>query len=409
MARQIVLGFLMALLVLPGVGQAYTAAPGYGVDDYASGFPSQDCCGWGPLGLAFDDSDNLYAVSSADRHVYRFQPGGGRVSADTRVTPERIDGGPKGLAITGDGRVLISRTARGDIVELDPATGRVARTVATGLRCPTGLAVDSASGDLFASEDGCGDAIMRIALGGSGAVTRYATGLPPIDGIAFGPDGTLYGANEDGDGQVVAVDGTSGTSPGAWRVVATVPHGDGIAVGSDHGRPFLMVNRNDGALTRVDLEPGGARQTTVLSGGSRGDFVAVDSRGCMYATQTERIVRVDPPGAGCELSPSTPEPAEPVAPGLALDVASAPAQNSAGATSCTRLKTLVLRVRQRGRQRLRYVRVYVSGQRRVTLRNKRVTARIVLRRLPTRPFTVKAVARTTGGKLLKKKLRVSNC
>jgi hypothetical protein len=53
--------------------------------------------------------------------------------------------------------------------------------------------------------------------------------------------------------------------------------------------------------------------------------------------------------------------------------------------------------------------VYVSGQRRVTLRNKRVTARIVLRRLPTRPFTVKAVARTTGGKLLKKKLRVSNC
>jgi hypothetical protein len=190
-----------------------------------------------------------------------------------------------------------------------------------------------------------------------------------------------------------------------------VPFGDGIAVARDRddaGSRFLVVNRTDGKITRVDLGEASGRTSSVLSGGTRGDFVAVDSHGCMYATQRDSVIRIAPARRRCDLVPSTPGAGTSVEPGILLETVGSRSA-SGGTARCRRVAKLLLRVRQKGRQRLRYVRVYVDGKHRVTLKNRRVTGRIVLRRLPTRRFTVKAVARTTRGKLLKKKMRVANC
>src|SRR5947209_56576 len=141
MRRQALLVLLLAslLLALPTSAHAYSTAGGYQAHDYATGFADLSCCGWGPIGVAFDQSDNLYVADSADGNLYRFQPGGGQAGPETRVSQKPIPGNPKGLAITADGRLYLAREQAGDVVELDPATGKVLRVVASGIPCAVGL------------------------------------------------------------------------------------------------------------------------------------------------------------------------------------------------------------------------------------------------------------------------------
>jgi streptogramin lyase len=406
-ARLVVLALVGAMLALPATAPAYHAAPGYQAGDYATGFPIAGCCGWGPIGVAFDASDNLYVGDAADGHIYRFQPGGGQAGPDTRLTSAPIPGGIKALAIAGDGRIYLARYDAGDVVELDPATGAVRRTVVSGIRCALGLAIDPLSGDLFVSQSSCGITIWRVSGFGAGAGTAkpYSAPLPDVDGLTFAPDGTLYAASA---GNVVKIDGTDKPTAGASRSLTSLPHVDGLAIGrvAAGENPFVIANATDGNVTRIDFSKLPAEKTPVLTDGTRGDFVAVDSRGCLYATQTSSILRITPAGRACELEPSTPGGGAPRVAAIDVD----PIRPADPAQSCTRrLRKVVLRVRQRGRVRLRWIRVYVAGKRVQKLENKRVTSRITVRRIPRRDFTVKLVAKTTKDKTMKKKVRYKNC
>jgi hypothetical protein len=192
-----VLGCL--LLAVASIGQAVggTAAPGYAVTDFATGFLHTGA-GIGPIGLAFDPSGNLFVVNLFTGFLYKFGPAGGVASAATQVNATAIAGHPAGLAFGKDGRLYVARQAGGpgpslgDVVELDPSNGTVIRTVASIFHA-TGLATDPLSGDLFVTQGClCDNAIFRISnfATGLGTVTMYT----PLaaDGIAFGPDGTLY-------------------------------------------------------------------------------------------------------------------------------------------------------------------------------------------------------------------------
>jgi len=382
-------------------------ASGYSAGTYISDLPATQQ-GWGPIGLAFDRSDNLYVADRQDGSVYRFQPGGGQAGDDTRLTSGPIPGQIAGLAITRDERVYLARTGAGDIVELDSATGAVLRTVVGGLHCPTGLAVDPISGDLFVSQLSCADDIVRISgfESGPGTASSYASGLCCVDGVAFGPDGTLYAVNE---GQILALDGTTTASPGRARLIATVSHADGLAVPphpAGSAPPFLVVNRTDGTVTRIDLTGPQATQSDILTGGTRGDLAAVDSHGCLYATQSTSVLVIRHSDGTCDLAPTNP--GAPLAPGLTIDDVTAGSVLAFHRT-CVPLKRLVIRLRQRGRVRLSVVRVYVGGRRVKLLRGVRVTARIVLTRLPAGRFTVRALGMTTNGRRLTAIRRYRNC
>jgi len=83
--------------------------------------------------------------------------------------------------------------------------------------------------------------------------------------------------------------GTNAPTPGA--IITPLPHipnADGIAVSNDALRPFLYFNRQDGIITK--LTP--TTLTDIFTGGSRGDFAAVGFDGCLYATQTDRVIKV---------------------------------------------------------------------------------------------------------------------
>jgi hypothetical protein len=392
------------LLATASVAGAYTTASGYSAQDYATGFPESTANNWGPIGITFDLSDNMYVADNADGNIYRFQPGGGVASADTRLTSSPIPGGIEGLVSDGAGNLYLARYGAGDVVQIDPDTGEVLRTVAD-VPCATGLAIDPASGDLFVSENQCGSTIFRVSgyHSGPGTVSSYAR-AGGVDGLAFDQGGTLYA---ESDGNVLKVAGTASPTPGLVTSVAHVPGADGVAFGahSSGQPPYLVANRNDGIVTRVDYSGAFPSQTDIFSGGSRGDFVAVDSNGCLYITQSSSIVRIGGSGDACGLEPSNPGAAPPAQVVVTTVGHTRPHRGPA----CTRIQSLRLRVHQQGRVQLRSATVYVNGKVAKRLSGSKVTAPFVLTHLPSSSFTVKVVAVTTTGKRLVTSTYYANC
>lgn len=314
--RRTFIGLLIAALLalgLPTVKSsesafAYTAGSGYAATDYVTGFPT-DNYARGPIGLAFDPAGNLYVIGLQDplgstSVLYKFGPGGGAASA-AAIVGSNLPSYTFGLAFGSDGKLYASNLFNGTVIQLDTSTGAVVRTVANIGCFMRGIATDPISGDLFVASS-CGIERISNYASGPGTVTEYTPSLQKVDGINFGPDGTLYAASGD-TGSPVAIAGTASASPGAvLQVYPAIPYLDGIGVAipspSSHSG-FLLVNRNDGTITKVDASTNPATLTDVFTGGSRGDFVTTGSDGCLYATQTDRIIKVTNADGTCSLYP----------------------------------------------------------------------------------------------------------
>jgi len=297
-----------------------TAAPGFAVTTFASGFPNSSCVG--PIGLAFDPNGNLLVGDFPTGVLYKFPPQGGVAGPATEVGPTSSTS-LAGLAFTADGRLYAADQANNRVVELSPLTGAVLRTVAT-VRVATDIQVDPLSGDLFVSGTGffCFDnpGIQRISnfTSGPGTVTQY---FPPvcqetIDGFVFGPDGTIYTqAGYAPPDDVFSLTGTNGPPTPVFTGIANVPTADGIALQANPGNPshpFLYVNDNDGTITKVDTTTAPPTLTQIYTGGSRGDFDTVGPDGCLYAIQTDRVIKITNSDGSCSLTQSA------VTPGLTL-------------------------------------------------------------------------------------------
>jgi uncharacterized repeat protein (TIGR01451 family) len=294
LARKVlVMAFIgAAALCSAGAAHAYEAAPGWVASDYVTGFYHGS--GAGPVGLAFDGSGNLLVAASPTASLHKVPPGGG-TAAGTKIHDGY--GQAAGLAFDKSGRLYMARGTQHDVVELNPASGDVMRTVVSRLPCPVGLATDPISGDLFVSNVFCrGGGIMRISgfANGQGTATRYA-GTQDADGLTFAPDGTLYAA---GGVRVVRVAGTNSPTPGAVSTVAELPNVDGIvyAPATAQDDEYIVVVRTDGEIDRVDLD---GQTTPVLTGGSRGDLVTVGPDRCIYADLQDRVIKLGPSTGSC--------------------------------------------------------------------------------------------------------------
>jgi hypothetical protein len=278
--------------------QAYDTAPGWVATDYVTGFDHGSEAG--PVGLAFDTAGNLLVTDAPAASLHKVPPGGG-TAAGTKIRDGY--GGATGLAFGKDGRLYMARGLQHDVVELNPASGEVLRTVASGLPCPVGLATDPVSGDLFVSNVFCKrGGIFRISdfASGEGDTSRYA-GDQDADGLTFAPDGTLYAA---GGTRIVRISGTDTKNPGTVSTVVELPNVDGIAYApaSTAGPEYLVVVRTDGEVDRVDSN---GQVTPIMTGASRGDLVTVGPDQCVYADLQDRVVKIGPSTGSCSFaSPS---------------------------------------------------------------------------------------------------------
>ncbi len=325
-----------------------TAAAGYAVSDYATGFaldPSDFGC-VGPIGIAFAPDGSLYVVDAANQVLYRFPPGGGVADTLTEVGPlppsNAADGNAGtifGIAFGSDGSLYATagggfEGGGGAVLQLNPATAALKRVLVqmtsssngnddyTG--CALGIAPDPLSGDLMVTQPGCtllgGEPFVERVIGptsNSPTIVHYtgeagsANRLDgDVDGITIAPDGTIFAADEDGG--IEQIGATAGPQPAPVTDVIdlTTASGakapvDGVGVGEDPGSThpaFLFVNRNDGIIDKLDLSTTPPTVTQIFSGGSRGDFVTVGPDGCLYATQTDRIVKLTNADGTCSLS-----------------------------------------------------------------------------------------------------------
>jgi sugar lactone lactonase YvrE len=317
------LGCMLACLLLPvqTSGQA-TAAPGFAVTNFATGFVNNGSIG--PAGIALDASGNLFVGDIIDGFIYKFGPTGGVASAATQLnsTPFFLGSRPHGMAFGKDGHLYLNLVDIGEVVQLDPSNGTIIRTVATGMPVASALATDPLTGDLFVDQSGGGSTIFRVSnfASGPGTVVVYST-VSFADGLAFGPDGTLYAAGA-GLGGVVKISGTNSATPGATAFIASVPGGlDGMAISASPNTPFLYTNNNNGTITKVDLSTNPPTLTNIVTGGSRGDFATVGPDGCLYATQTDRVLKVTNANGSCLPPPLGPLfPASPSATPVFVDI-----------------------------------------------------------------------------------------
>jgi sugar lactone lactonase YvrE len=396
---------VIGTLACSATAVAYSPSPGVVAEPFATGFsPARG--GEGPVGVAFDGVGNLFVT--AGRDLYRFGPAGGRADRAHRVNAAPMSGILAGLAFGQSGGLYAARwtAARtGDVVQLDPATGRVLRQVVSGLACPTGLAVDPLSGDLFVSSVWCVPQVLRIS---GGRATPYMTGVH-TDGVTFGPDGTLYAAHQpDASGFTVSAVARDGARTG----LARVPQADGLALGraaAPQGGPgFLVVNRRDQRISNVDLATGSRPVRDLVTGATRGDFVAVGPDGCLYATQSTEVVRLRGADGGCTATGTALEPSGVrIAPpaGSFVQVTG----GSAKAATCRTNRRLKVRFRAPGGIRVRTARIFVKGK-----FNRRVSGRalrrsVVVKKLPAKRFTLTIRAKTRTGRRIVVRRKYGAC
>jgi DNA-binding beta-propeller fold protein YncE len=269
-----------------------TLEPPFEQEDFLTGFPNDGH--FGPTGMAFYKNGDVLVADAADGNLYRFSAAGGKA-----VTPFARGATTLGLVFAGDGKLYAARRSPSSIVELDPSDGHVIRTVASGFsNLIAGLAVDPQSSDIFVTDQApntyaSSAGVFRVKPS-NGKVTTYASGslFPAPDGLVFDTDGTLYVSNERGSGDIVRVN-----RQGDATVLVTLPGGpDGLAIGKPGGSlaGSLLVNRNDGVISRIDLTESPVSVSTFASGGTRGDFVAVSPDGYLFATQTDVVVKFSP-------------------------------------------------------------------------------------------------------------------
>ena len=226
----------------------------------------------------------------------------------------------------------------GSIVQINPATGAILRTVASGLTCPAGLAVDPLSGDLFFDDEctggGTDDATVYRIIdpansnpGQPTAVVPYATlATTPNGGMAFAPNGTLYavtGYYHSVNAQVEAISGTNATSVTVTPVTG-ITSDFAVAIGATNadGSAQSLIVEPAGSLSEVPIaSPASA---VVLGTGSPGVGVTGPD-GCLYSAHYDTVYRLSKADGTCSFAPTSPAPALKLSPAT---VSPDPAQGS---------------------------------------------------------------------------------
>ncbi len=250
----------------------------------ASGFrfggEHPDKCG--PSGIVFSEQGFWLVANCGTGELFSLRGLGSEVGE-----PLTDDAGVVDLAVGPNGALFGSRAT--EIIELDPSTGATLRSVADGFSELAGLAFDIRAGKLVVA-DYRASSLYEIHPE-TGERFLRATGdlLGRPDGIVLDESGRVYVAGY-GRKHVLVVE-----SDGTISDLGSIPGGpDGVALGGAGG-PFagsVIVNQRDGQVVALGAD---ASLTTLASGGTPGDLVAVDSEGYLYVTQYKEIVRIGPP------------------------------------------------------------------------------------------------------------------
>jgi hypothetical protein len=320
------------------------AAPGFQVTPYATGFFAQNfffgdvnfngCPG--AYGMAFDAAGDLFVTESPTGNIFKIPPGGGAAGPSTLVTSTPLGPSLAGLVIDHKGNLFVSRDATtgnfttGAVFKIDPTDGSILR-IASDLTCPTALAVDPLSGDLF-TDDSCSGAgsdnpsMWRISGQDTAPKTVVYATLPgtPNANIAFASSGTIYAwafnkpAPSGGVPVVARVSGTNGPTP---PDVALVPGFQLAALGllangaqangdaqSLFFNPFDPSAHQSLGIATADLTTNPPSSGVTLATGNGANNFIKGPDGCIYAAQGNGVFKITANDGTCNYARSAQPP-----------------------------------------------------------------------------------------------------
>ncbi|MBY0457293.1 MAG: putative Ig domain-containing protein, partial [Gemmataceae bacterium] len=248
---------------------------------FATGLPAGSA-GIGATALAEAPDGSVLVVGGAYRNqLFRMPKQGGQVG-----TPlQQYDTPVFNLAFDARGG-LWATTGGGQLLQLDPRTGRVVARYGDGLTM--GLAIHPTTGRIYV---GSGNGV-EIFDPATGAFTHFSRDLDlRVGGLAFDSGGTLWATSWPDRSRVVTFNGRGR----AQTVLEFDFPIDSLAFGQAGTRlgGLLFVSANAGAdggasaLTMVDVTT--LRRLAVATGGSRGDVVITTSDGRVLLSQTTQV------------------------------------------------------------------------------------------------------------------------
>src|SRR5262249_3874440 len=284
---------------------------------------------------AFDASGSVFVADFPNGNLYTLGAAGGTVTnANLLATLNPTFGN---IVFGKDGSLYGTHFSPSNIVQIDPTTGTVLRTLASGFPCPNALTVDPLSGDLFFDDNCTGGGIDNPSVwrvhdpaGANPTVSVYAT-LPatPGGGIAFAPNATLYvvaNAFTSPTEPIVRIGGTNTPFPPTVTTLTGITSDDGsIAIGSTqpNGDAKSLLIHTGGALKLVDITTTPFTTTTLATGTIGAGVIGPD--GCLYANAHDTILKLAPSTGGCGFTPTNPVPSLSLTPAT---VSSNPAQGT---------------------------------------------------------------------------------
>jgi hypothetical protein len=329
-----------------GVGVTATAATGYSITPFITGLPAAATVFYQDVNVGCPGAENPVFTSGGSTLAGDFLTGGlyqtGQTGGAVSSTNILSTLGPSlaNLTYGKDGSLYATTgTSNAELVQLDPTTGAVLRTVASGLVCPTGLSVDPLSGDLFFDDDctgaGFNDAsIFRVIDPANSnpsqptSVVVYAT-LPtsPNGGMAFAPNGTLYAVAGYYNNPNAPVEEITGTNSSTVTVTAVpgLSSDFAVAIGATNpdGSAQSLIVEPAGTLMEVPIANPSA--ATVLATGTPGVGITGPD-GCLYSAHYDTVYRLANSSGTCNFAPTSPAPSMSLTPAT---VSPNPAQGTA--------------------------------------------------------------------------------
>ncbi len=325
---------------------------GYTVTPFANGFATGTlffsnvnyvgCSGVSTPGFL---NDSVYIPDFFNGDLFKVGLGGGAVSNANRLT---TIGPTLGWPVVSKaGRLYATRAGTGGnfntgvVLELDPNTGSVLRTVASNLTCANSLVADPLSGDLFFDDQcfGAGNdpSLFRLRNPDSANPTLevYAT-LPssPNGQIVFAPNGTIYVVSNylQPSPAVVRVSGTDGPTPPTVTTLPGVSSTYWVNIGSVDaaGEARTLITLSGGKLQLTDITTNPPTTTVELADQIGGGIIGPD--GCLYMPNQNAVYKLTDPTGGCSFLPTNAVPSITLTPTV---VAPNPEQGSAQTFTAT--------------------------------------------------------------------------